>query len=204
MSEKEWYTLLLENNITKELVGGREEYIKCRVERASRDTDWVNSWRLARLPGLGPDNISFLFRLLHQLLPTKERIARTKPNANPECRAHGCQAGVVEDLSHALIYCHANDGVGLKLLDGLRDAQHDLQADAALRLEFQVGIELELPVVWLSSCILRIIWNMRQTNTRIRHYLIRSQLEAEINLLRETRFYTSVPRIVELAATILN
>ena len=77
-------------------------------------------------------------------------------------------------------------------------------ADAVLRLEFQVGIELELPVVWLSSCILGIIWNMRQTNTRIRHYLIRSQLEAEINLLRETRFYTSVPRIVELAATILN
>ena len=103
-----------------------------------------------------------------------------------------------------MIYCHANDGVGLKLLDGLRDAQHDLQADAALRLEFQVNIELELPVVWLSSSILRIIWNMRQSNTRIRHYLVRSQLEAEINLLRETRFSTSAPKIVEIAANILN
>ena len=196
--------MLLENNITKELVGGREEYIKCRVERNSRETDWESSWRLARLQGLGPDNVSFLFKLLHQLLPTKERVARTKPNGNPVCRAQGCHANAVEDLSHALIFCHANDSVGLKLLESLRGVQHDLQADAALRLEFQVNIELELPVVWLSSSIMRIIWNMRQSNTRIRHYLVRSQLEAEINLLRETRFSTSVPKIVEIAANILN
>jgi hypothetical protein len=28
----------------------------CRVERAMPGTDWENSWRLARLPGLGPEN----------------------------------------------------------------------------------------------------------------------------------------------------
>ena len=51
MSEKDWYTMLLEENCTME-VGDSDrwdnrEYIKCRVERASPDTDWEECWRLA-------------------------------------------------------------------------------------------------------------------------------------------------------------
>ena len=40
----------------------------CRVERGSLDTDWENGTRLARLPGLGPANISFLFQMMHGVL----------------------------------------------------------------------------------------------------------------------------------------
>ena len=39
MSEKEWYTLLLEDSCTMEVVGDREEFIKCRVEMANPSTD---------------------------------------------------------------------------------------------------------------------------------------------------------------------
>ena len=203
MSEKEWYTLLVESNCTKEVVGEREEFIKCRVERANLDTDWENSWLLARLQGLGPENISFMFKLLHQLLPTKERVARVKPNESPLCRAQGCQANMVEDLPHALIFCQANDGVGLKLVECLQGVQPALLPDAVLRLELRVEKELELPLVWLLSSMLRIIWNLRQSNTRVRLYLVRSQLEAEINLLRETRYSNIVPTIVEVAGNLL-
>ena len=96
MSEKEWYTLLLEENCTMEVVGDSEEYIKCSVERANPSTDWENSWRLARLPELGPDNTSFLFSLLHQILPTKERVARTKPNASSQCK--GFSYNILEQI----------------------------------------------------------------------------------------------------------
>ena len=47
----------------------------CKVERASPDTDW----KPARLPGLGPENLSFLLKLLHDILPTQERVHRTNP-----------------------------------------------------------------------------------------------------------------------------
>ena len=77
--------------------------------------------------------------------------------------------------------------------------QPGLQADAALRLEIQVEEELELPVVWLLATLLRIVWNLRQSNSKIRPYLVRSQLEAEINLLRETRYSEAVPTIEDLA-----
>ena len=106
MTEKEWYTLLLEDTCTMEVVeeGGQREYIKCRVERASPMADWEHCWRLARLSGLGPDNTSFLLKLLHQTLPTQERVARTKPSTSPNCKVQGCQ-GEMENLAHALLFC---------------------------------------------------------------------------------------------------
>ena len=109
-----------------------------------------------------------------------------------------------ENLSHALLYCSANDGIGLKLLQYLQETQPDLQADAALRLELPVEEDQELPVVWVTANVLRCIWNLRQSGTRVRPHLIRSKLEAEVNLLRETRFNINVPKIEEIASKIFS
>ena len=95
MSEKEWYQFLLEDMCTMEVDNEENSrYKMCRVERASPDTDWEGCWRLARLPGLGPDNTSFLFKMMHDLLPTQERLARTKPRASPACPMPGCQEAI--------------------------------------------------------------------------------------------------------------
>ena len=83
MTVRDWYTWLLEDNWSmeeeEEEVGdtNHRSVAKCRVERLHPSVDWQHVWRLARLPGLGPENCSFLFKLIHQLLPTQERIART-------------------------------------------------------------------------------------------------------------------------------
>ena len=205
MSEKEWYTFLLEDQVTKQVVDhGKEDFIMCRVERANLDTDWEQCWRLARLPGLGPENTSFMFRVLHQTLPTQERVARIKPGSSAKCKMEGCQADTDETLCHALIHCQANDGVGHRLLDRIRGVQPDLGAEAALRLELHVDAEHELPVVWVMATIFRCLWNLRQSTTKVKQYLIRSQLEAEINLLRETRYKDSVAKIEELTTNLLH
>ena len=183
---------------------GQREYIKCRVENASPDTDWELCWRLARLPGLGPENISFLFRLIHQTLPTQERAARIKPSVNPKCKAKSCQGDEEENLGHALVTCQANNRVGLNLLECLREVQPGLQAEAAIRLEFHVEEDFELPVVWLTATVFRTLWNLRQSSTKVSQYLVRSQLEAEINLLRETRHKDAVAKIEELAENLFN
>ena len=63
MTEKQWYQLLLEDSCTmEEGNGGQRILIKCRVERANPEADWERSWKLARLPGLGSENISFLLK----------------------------------------------------------------------------------------------------------------------------------------------
>ena len=143
--------------------------------------------------------MSLLFRVIHQTLPTQERVTRTKPGASTICRVQGCSANVTEDIPHALLYCPANGRIGHNLLSCLREIQPGLQADAALRLEIQVEEEHELPVVWMLAPLLRIVWNLRKSRSKIRPYQVRSQLEAEINLLRETSYSLAVPKIEELA-----
>ena len=187
MSEKQWYRLLLEDYSIMEENDLVKKYKKCRVELASPDTDWERSWRLARLSGLGPENISFLFKMMHQLLPTQERLSRISPRTSSTCTLPGC-VNIHDDLPHALVFCQGNDGVGIKVIECVRGYHPNLDVEAALRLEIDVSEEMELPLVWLLSTVFQAIWKCRATRTNITLFDIRSKLEAKINLLRETRF----------------
>ena len=115
--------------------------INIELERAAPTVDWEHCWRLARMGGLGPDNMTFLFKLLHQILPTQERVARTKPSTSPSCKMPG---KCLENLEHALIFCQANDDVGLKLLEKVRGFTPTLQAESLIRLELHVDHDHEL------------------------------------------------------------
>ena len=48
--------------------------------------------------------------------------------------------------------------------------------------------DIELSVVWFSAAFLLAIWNRRCSNSRIRTYDIRAEIESKVSLLRETRF----------------
>ena len=50
---------------------------KCKAELRSPGTDWELSWSLSRLKGLGSEATSFLWKLLHCILPAEERLSRT-------------------------------------------------------------------------------------------------------------------------------
>ena len=97
-----------------------------------------NSWRLSRLKGLGPEHTSFLFKLVHRLLVTRERQHRTNSAASPNCRAQGCQEAV-ENLEHALFYCPTNNNVGKSVLHILREHHRHITAEAVLRLELVIA-----------------------------------------------------------------
>ena len=166
------------------------------VELSSPNTDWENSWRLARLPGLGREHTSFLFRLLHQILPTQERLHRTKTDVNPVCKAAGCTE--VEDLGHCLVICPANQDVGTSLVELLRQHHAGLTTAAALRLEMQVEEHLELPMVWVTAGTLLSIWEQRKISNKVQPHLTRANLEAKINTLRETRMASLASLLDEL------
>ena len=55
-----------------------------------------------------------------------------------------------------------------------------------LDLDLEEGKELAT-VRWISAGLFS-IWNLRSAGKRIENYLVGAQLEAKINLLRETRF----------------
>ena len=67
--------------------------------------------------------------------------------------------------------------------------------DAALRLEIDIEEEMELPLVWIVATVFQVIWKLRVDKSRVTLYEVRAQLEARINLLRETRYSSSASRL---------
>ena len=47
-------------------------------------------------------------------------------------------------------------------------------------------------LVWLSAATLLSIWEQKKTSNRVQPHLTRSQLEAKVNILRETRMNSMV------------
>ena len=152
MTSKQWYHLLLEDQVTMDN-DNPDEYIPCRQEALNPDRDWENIWRLSRLKGLNSDETSFLWRLLHHLLPTLHRVIRIKPNTSPICKH--CDEQLQEDLHHALFNCSHNRVASQALMDSLSPYQESLTPHMVLNLEFKVEEKLELPMVWLTANVLR-------------------------------------------------
>ena len=67
-----------------------------------------------------------------------------------------------------------------------------LQTESMLRLEIHVDEDLELPLAFLISAVLS---SVCLSGSRVHKYLVRSQLEAKINLLRETRYFPAADKL---------
>ena len=85
---------------------GRREARRCRVEELEPGVDWDRSFTFSRMKGLSPNDKSTLFKLLHQLLPTGERVHRLQPNKSAACSL--CREAPVDTLHHAIFTCQAN------------------------------------------------------------------------------------------------
>ena len=158
-------------------------------------SDWESAWCRARLHGLGSEHVSFLFKVLHDLLPTQERIARTSVIVDGKCRL--CDLNVMEDLEHALIRCPGNQGVGQTLLHCLPPG-NGLQGQDVLQLQLDVDEPLQLPVVWFLAAAWLSLWESRRRGKRPELYKVRADLEAKVSLLRETRHAEAAGRITLL------
>ena len=183
MSEKQWYQLLLESKVTMTETDESIQLIPCRAEIRNPGYDWESTWSRARMSGLGSELISFLLKVLHDLLPTQERIARTNPAVNGDCTL--CVPNVKEDLVHALIRCPGNQGTVQSVLDCL--LLTGVQDQDVLHLQIDLEEHLQLPVVFILAVVWSMIWESRRLGRRPELYKVRAELEARVSLLRETR-----------------
>ena len=194
MTEGQWYRLLLEDKVTMEHIEGvGRKLIPCRVELANSDIDWEVVWKRVRLPGLGSELSSFLLKMMHQLLPTQERVARTSQTTNENCKMNGCVGEQREDVLHALVTCAGNGCVGRSVLDSV--AAHigmgGMTDEQAIRLDFDIEDSYELPVIWFLAVAWTSMWDRRMSGKRPELYRVRADLEAKVSMLRETRRYAA-------------
>ena len=168
----------------------QREFIPCKAELDSPDTDWSLSWAACRQPGVPPELASFLWRMMLNLLCTQSKLYRMGTTQSPVCKMPGCTDNGT--LEHELLYCSKNNGVGQKLLRCLQNYVPGLQPDAALRLEYgDISQETSLPMTLVTAIILQSVWKERESNTSVRPHSVRADLEQYINLLRKTRHTTT-------------
>ena len=78
ISARQWYLLLLEDKLLNEAAtdSSPAKLIPVRCEALNPDADWPLTWALMRSRGLPSSVTSFMYKLVHLLLPTQERILR--------------------------------------------------------------------------------------------------------------------------------
>ena len=145
MSTKQWYTTLLEDLVLMNPATENSPscLIPIRAETLHPTCNWPQTWLNIRTRGLGSELSSFLFKLLHGLLPTQDRVARIGM-ADDEvlglcllCRTE------VEDLAHCFFECPKNIEAGLALLGYAQHVVPNLSPENALLLDFQQDLSVD-------------------------------------------------------------
>ena len=193
-----WYKVLLENLVTTETDDNNFQFTKrCKIETEHPNVNWKTTWSLACTPGLTSNSYTFLFKMIHNILPTQQRLNRILPGVNsPQCTL--CPTQNTSDLSHALFTCDYNVEVGNWLLSILGRVIHGVTPEQLILLNLNVERDLQLPLAWLISETLNIVWNNRTVKKACNLFLTRVTLEANIMLLRKTRHSKAVEKIVEI------
>ena len=186
MSGKDWYQFILRSVLEEE----EGHLVPCRVELLHPLHDWTRSWALARLKGLSSETMTFLFRMLHQILPCRQRLERIFPRVESSvCRV--CDTGEADSLVHSLALCPGSRESFDWMMTALGKFSDGLTKDKILLLDISASAPLphnDLPLVWFTGEVLRRIFIYRRDEKRCRLYEIRAELEAEINMVRRSKF----------------
>ena len=197
MSAGTWYRVLVEEKVTH-VQNDTLEYRPCRAELNHPIVDWTRSWSLAVTPGLSGDHLSFLWKMLHNLLPCQTRLFRLRmPNiVSDKCTL--CNKQEVGSLSHSLLHCEYNDGAGLFLQEKLRNFIPNLTLDNVTLLNIEVDDDDKLPSVFLIAATLSEVWQCRKDKKPCHLHSIRASLEASINIMRKSRFREAANKLLEI------
>ena len=124
--------------------------------------------------------------MMHNILPTEQRLARILPNSTPACKF--CPTPVTADLLHCFFGCVNTREVGSWLLAMLRLQDLSVTAAGLLKLELEADDTLEMTMVWLAAQALSYMWKIRCSGKVVNMKNTRAVLESKINILRENRY----------------
>ena len=129
MTTADWTRVLTEDGLTMAQMDNNtaRQFLPCRSELASPLNNWQESWYHCRMSGLSSEMMTFNFKLLHNLLPVRERLHQLSPTTPPVCVL--CNEGTYETVEHALVSCSYNGGAGHVLLATLRNSIPALTVD---------------------------------------------------------------------------
>ena len=145
---------------------------------------------MARLNGLSSTSMTFLWKLLHQLLPTRERQQRILRDGNSSlCGV--CNSGETDTLDHALTSCADSRETFEWMKRGLTKFCPQVSTQQILKLDVswanpQAGNEM--PLIWFIAEVLKQIWDVRTSGKPCRTPYIQASVKAECEKLKNSKY----------------
>ena len=183
---KQWYRLLLERGVTHNSVDTESPplLIPSRTETNHPLVEFATPYRLARLFGLCPEQKTFLFKMLQSLLPTRVRLHRFGKAPSPDCIHCLNQADTMEHI----FTCTYNTEVMTPLMHCLRNYLDAISFEDLITLNISTTESLELPVVWLLSTCLMLVWDKKLAVKKPSWETIRAEIVARVAILKHTKW----------------
>ena len=183
---KQWYQILLERGIThtSDDPNSAPTIINSHLEESNPDIDFSNSYKMARIFGLTPDQKSFMFRMLQNLLPTRERQHRCGRSPSPACTF----CGEPEDKIIHLFSCPQSIQVTNLLLECLSDHVESITPRHIVNLDIRAPQSWELPAAWLVATCLQFVWENRMSGKEATKNGCKAELSGRLVLMKDSKW----------------
>ena len=137
--------------------------------------------------------------MIHNLLPTQARLFHLKMKNTLHANCLLCDLSEQGDLPHSLLTCPFNTEVYKWPMRILQNHIPHLQPQQVVLLHLgPLDESLHLPIVWLFTNTLSLIWDDRIEKKKPGLHKIRSSLEAKVNILRKSRYKEAAEYIQSL------
>ena len=186
VSVKQWYQLLMEMGVTHTSANPNEppQIIATKLEEKFPGVDLSDSYRLARVFGLSPDQKSFIFKMMQSILPTRDRLARIGKVQSSNCQ----YCDQIPDSTVHLLTCNYSTEVTTRLQNCLATYLPGITPQDITRLHLPVSESLQLSLTWLISTCLMYVWEQRIAGKAARLDVCRAELFSRLMLLRDTKW----------------
>ena len=191
MTIKQWTCVLTRDYLTHSpaTLTSLATLLPVRCEVLQPQVDWPRTWQRARLRGLPGDLADHLFRHLHGLLPSQDRVARLGGNRGDRapgvCRR--CLPDTPDSLLHSMFLCSYNSPAVAYLLMCLQPVLPGVSISDLLLLNFDLTREQELPVITLLATSFFSLWISCKENKPLFTAELRACLLLRCHTLQHTR-----------------
>ena len=192
MKIKQWYNFLLKREYS-DVIGDDLVVRPSRIELSDPSVLWDNIWKNVHLQILGNAEISFSWKLVHNLLTTEERVHATVGNTSASCKFF-CTDDSPANLKHCLLSCDMSSDVGTWLIRIFQSISPASTVNDMLRLQIFENDAL----LWILVKSLFFCWCQRMARKRALKSECLSFLLADLMLLRETKYSTLVEKVDEI------
>lgn len=197
MSSKDWYNFLLNHKLLEEEITEEDGTIsrvevKCKTELLNTELIWTDIWELAKMKGLANTARSFLWRLLHNLLPSEQRLFQLKKNRSPKCVL--CLENEVDCVwSHSFTTCTFSLEEMNWLVEVLARMDPTITKEKTVFLQVKpTSRENKFMCVWLIAESMEYIWAKRRAKTRVEVENLKTIIKAKLENLALSQCYRKI------------